>query len=256
MTSSGHSSQLLQQLKCQLRTWCAFFVKYRAWESIFFFQNCALWNFSLPLALLKSYFISIYTVSARNSAGILSQSSSTCIPLAVFSLPASASLSLWNLPQPLWNLPETPFCHPTQPWVYSVPLTTSVQLLITLYYLKRATNHHLSLLAKADHFILNTDGTRSELICKKSKLSRCNTCSIIGKRALILSIVGHEKKSELNIQQYVRKQMVFSSFRDFISISADLSVASLNSWARLFCWTCISVQILKTLLKDFAKDRK
>lgn len=78
MTSSGHSSQLLQQLKCQLRTWCAFFVKYRAWESIFFFQNCALWNFSLPLALLKSYFISIYTVSARNSAGILSQSSSTC----------------------------------------------------------------------------------------------------------------------------------------------------------------------------------
>lgn len=173
------------------------------------------------------------------------------------SLLASASLNLWNLPQPLWNLPETPFCHPTQPWVYSVPLTTFDQLLITsLYYLKRATNHHLSLLAKVDHFILNAECTRSELICLKSKLSRCNTCNIIGKRALILSIVGHEKKSELNIQQYVRKQMVFSSLRGFISISADLSVASLNSWARLFCWTCIWVQILKNLLKAFAKDRK
>lgn len=135
---------------------------------------------------------------------------------------------------------------------------TSVQLLITsLYYLELATNHHLSLLAKIDHFVLNTDGTWSEFICLKSKLSRWNTGKIIGKRALILSIVGHEKKSELNIQQYVRKQMVFLSPRVFISISADLSVASLNSWARLFfCWTYISVQILKNLLRAFAKDRE
>jgi len=134
---------------------------------------------------------------------------------------------------------------------------TSVQLLKTsLYYLELATSHHLSLLAKTDHFIVNTDGTQSKFICLKSKLSRWHTGSITGKRALILSIVGHEKKSELNIQQCVRKQMVFSSPRVFISISADLSGASLNSWARLFCWIYISVQILKNLLKAFAEDRE
>lgn len=43
-----------------------------------YFQNCALWNFSLPLALLKLYFISLHTVSPGNSVGVLSQSSSTC----------------------------------------------------------------------------------------------------------------------------------------------------------------------------------
>lgn len=125
-----------------------------------------------------------------------------------------------------------------------------------MYYLELATNLQLSLLAKIDHFILNTDGTWSEFICLKSKLSRCNNCNIIWKRALILSIVGHENKSELNIQQYVRKQMVFSSPKVFIGISADLSVASLSTWARLFCWTYISVKILNNLIKPFAKDRK
>lgn len=118
---------------------------------------------------------------------------------------------------------------------------TSVQLLIPLLqYLELATNHHLSLLAKTDHFILNTDGTWAKFICLESKLS-----NVAGKRAVILSIVGHEKKSELNIQQDVRKQIVFQSPRVSISISADRSVASLNSWDRLFCWTYVSVQILK-----------
>lgn len=77
MTSSGHSSQLLQQLKCQLETWCAFL--WNIEHDNIFLKNCALWYFLLPLALLKSYFISLYTVSPGNSAGILSQSCSTCI---------------------------------------------------------------------------------------------------------------------------------------------------------------------------------
>lgn len=134
---------------------------------------------------------------------------------------------------------------------------TPVQLLVTsVYYPELATSCHVSLLAKMDHFVLNADSTPSEFVCLKSKLSRWNSCNIIGKRALILSIVGHEKKPELNVQQYVRKQMVFSSRRVFISISADLSGASLNSQARLFCRTYISVKILKNLLKAFAKDRE
>lgn len=85
-------------------------------------------------------------------------------------------------------------------WCILLPCMTSVHLLIPLLcYLELATNHHLSLLAKRDHFILNTDGTWAEFICLESKLSKYNTCNVVGKRAVILSIVGHEKKSELNI---------------------------------------------------------
>lgn len=47
-----------------------------------YFQNCG--NFSRPLALSKSYFISLYTVSPGNSAGVLSQSSSSCIAPCCF----------------------------------------------------------------------------------------------------------------------------------------------------------------------------
>lgn len=49
-----------------------------------FFQNCALWTFSLPLPMLKSYFISLYKVSPGNSAGVISQSSSACIAHCCF----------------------------------------------------------------------------------------------------------------------------------------------------------------------------
>lgn len=188
-----------------------------------------------------------------NFAGVLSQSSSIRTVSSWLCFLASTSL----------DLPPLNFVRHSLPWANTAllctlpPCMTPVQLLVTsVYYLELATNHHLSLLAKMDHFVLNTDGTPIEFIRLKSKLSRWNSCNIIGKRALILSIVGHEKKSELNIQQYVRKQMVFSSRRAFISISADLSGASLNSWARLFCRTYVSVKILKNLLKAIGKDRE
>lgn len=189
-----------------------------------------------------------------NSAGVLSQNSSICTVPCCLSLLTSTSLNLPLLNFPRDSLPS----DNTALLSILLPCMTSVQLLITsLCYLGQATNHHLSLLAKRDHFILNTDSTWSQFICLKSKLSRWNMGNIIGKSTLILSIVGHEKKSEFNIQQYVRKQMVFSSPRVFISISADLSVASLKSWARLFfCWTYISVHILKNLLKAFVNDQK
>lgn len=139
------------------------------------------------------------------------------------------------------------------------PCVPSVQLLLaSLHYLAPAAaviSRCWPKQMKADPFILNADGTR--FICRNSKLSRGHAGNIIGQRALILCIVGHEKKSRLNVQQHIGKQTAFSSPRIFISNSADLSVASLKSRAGLFfCRTYSSIQIVKNLLKAFAEDRE
>lgn len=126
------------------------------------FQNCTLCTFALHLegfllSLLKSYFISLYKVSTFvNSAGVLSQNSSICAVPCCLSLLTSTSLNLPLLNFARDSLPS----DNTALLSILLPCMTSVQLLITsLCYLGQATNHHLSLLAKRDHFIVNTDST-------------------------------------------------------------------------------------------------
>ena len=167
MTSSGHHSfysswnasarNVLEEM--------GIFFKIRS-TRINFFENVhyALLLYSVSVKI--RFYFTLQSERPVNSAGVLSQSSSIYTAPCCLSLLASTSLSL-----PLLNFvrDSLPSAN-TALLCILLPCMTSAQLFITsLYHLELATNHHLSLLAKIDHFILNTDGTWSVVYLSKEQ---------------------------------------------------------------------------------------